>query len=368
MTINLENSISYHYDKFPPQQLDYEKLIGPLNEATAALSSYNQLLKNLHNSAILIAPLRNQEAVLSSKMEGIISTLDEILEHQAQEYNSSINTRYDVIETLLYKVSLNTIQQEMQNGKVLSPVLIRQAHQELLSFGRGRDKSPGKFKTKQNYITDKTNVAFTPIAPNSLASGLDALFDYIDNEKQIPLIKIAIAHVEFEALHPFADGNGRIGRMLITLMLWSLGLISELHFYMSHYLEENKDLYIDKMRNVSKEDNWDDWCVFFFEAVECQAIKNIAIAKKILNLYEEMKTIFADTLSSKDSIQVLDFIFTNPIFKNSQMAKFTGIGKQNIGRFTKALLERKIIQLSQKSSGRRGALYSFESLLKIVRV
>lgn len=370
MAINFENSVPYHYGKFPPKKLNYAKLIEPLNNATNVLSRYDQLLKSLHNSTILLAPLRNQEAVLTSRMEGTVSTLDEILEYEAQKNENSQSVRDEIIETILYARSLNKTQQAMQDGQPLSPFLLRQAHKVLLSFSRGKDKNPGEFKTEQNYLTDKTktNVLFTPITPESLQSGLDVLFDYIKNDKQIALIKIAVAHVEFEALHPFKDGNGRIGRMLITLMLWSLNLISEPHFYMSHYLEENKDLYIDTMRSVSEEGNWDDWCVFFFRAVEAQAVRNLATAEEILDLYEQMKVTFSKVLSSKWSIQVLDFVFTNPVFKNNKLAKLPGVSPQSAHRFTKALLEENIIQVVKESSGRRGALYSFEPLLKLVRV
>ncbi len=370
MAVNLENSILYHYNKFPPKRLDYAKLIGPLNSATDALSRYDQLLKGLHNSTILLAPLRNQEAVLTSRMEGTVSTLDEILEYEAQENEDALGVRDEIVETILYARSLNKTQQSIQDGQVLSPFLLRQAHQILLSYGRGKNKNPGEFKTEQNYLTDKTkaNVLFTPIAPESLQSGLDALFHYIENEQQIALIKTAIAHVEFEALHPFKDGNGRIGRMFITLMLWSLNLISEPHFYMSHYLEENKDLYVDTMRNVSEDDNWDDWCVFFFKAVESQAIRNLTVAEEIFDLYEQMKVSFSEVLSSKRSIQVLDFVFTNPIFKNKKLAKLPGISSQSAHRFTKTLLDKGIIQVVVESSGRRGATYSFEPLLELVRV
>lgn len=370
MPINIANSVLYHYGKFPPNQLNYGRLIGSLTKATDALSRYDQMLKSIHKSHILLAPLRNQEAVLTSRMEGTISTLDEILAYDTQDSDMGVHTRNDIVETILYARSLSKTQQAMSDGQELSSFLLRQAHQTLLSFGRGLNKNPGQFKTEQNYLTDKTktNVLFTPIAPEHLQQGLDELFSYIKNDKQIELIKVAITHAEFEALHPFKDGNGRIGRMLITLMLWSKGLISEPHFYMSHYLEENKALYIDYMRGVSENDNWDDWCVFFFNAVEKQAIRNLDIAEKILSLYEKMKVPFSQTLSSKWSVQILDAIFTSPIFKNSTLTKISGVSKQSAIRFTNALLKKELITITIKSSGRRGSTYSFEPLLELIRV
>ncbi|MEY5041642.1 MAG: hypothetical protein RLZZ414_1190, partial [Bacteroidota bacterium] len=177
-----------------------------------------------------------------------------------------------------------------------------------------------------------------------------------------------IMHLEFEALHPFQDGNGRIGRMLITLLLWSTKTISEPHFYISGYMEENKDEYIDIMRTVSENNDWEKWCVFFLNAVEKQAIKNLEIAENIKNLYEEMKHIFSDTLSSKWSVNALDYIFTNPIFRNNRFTSKSGIPAPTAARFTRILLEKELIRTIEEASGRRPALYAFEPLLKLVRV
>ncbi len=181
-------------------------------------------------------------------------------------------------------------------------------------------------------------------------------------------LKTGLTHIEFEALHPFKDGNGRIGRMLITLMLWSLGTISAPHFYISGYLEDNKDLYIDTMRKVSEQGDWGSWCYFFLEAVEQQAIRNLSIAEDIRALYEKMKTVFSDVLSSKWSVNALDFVFTNPIFRNNKFTTHSGIPTASAARFARVLLEKNIIVALEEASGRRPALYSFEPLMKLVRV
>lgn len=250
MELNLDNAVDYHYDKFPPDRLDYEKFVQPLLKATDAVARYDQMLKKMHNSEIFLAPLRNQEAVISSRMEGTISTMDEILKYEADhdtETENASNVRMEVVETILYQRALRATQQAMESGYRLSQSMIKQIHQRLLFFGRRASKSPGEFKKEQNYIGDrlKRNILFIPISPERLQDGLDNLFKYIDESTHPVLVKTGISHVEFEALHPFEDGNGRIGRMLITLMLWASGTISEPHFYISAYLEENKELYID---------------------------------------------------------------------------------------------------------------------------
>lgn len=373
MELNLENAVNYHYDKFPPQELAYGNFITELIKATDAIARYDQMLKNIHNSEILLAPLRNQEAVISSRMEGTVSTMDEILKFEADENGESAqlqNTRSEVFETILYQRALINAQKSMQDGYSLSSTLIRAIHQQLLFFGRGATKSPGEFKKEQNYLADKLkkNILFIPISPEKLNDGLEKLFDYLNNSDHPILIKTALMHIEFEALHPFQDGNGRIGRMLITLLLWSSGVISAPHFYISGYLEENKNLYIDTMRNVSENGDWESWCKFFLNAVEKQAMRNLEVAESIKDLYEEMKSVFSEILSSKWSVNALDYIFTNPVFRNNKFTSNSGIPAPTAARFTRILLDNNLIFTREESSGRRPALYSFEPLMKLVRV
>lgn len=374
MELNLDNAVNYHYDKFPPTSLDYRRLVSPLVKATDAVARYDQMLKNMHNSEILLAPLRNQEAVISSRMEGTVSTMDEILKYEADHDNGAdhdtTNVRSEVIETILYQRALRNAQKAMLEGYPLSQSLIKTIHQQLLSYGRGALKSPGQFKNEQNYLADrlKRNILFIPINPENLQTGIDNLFQYVAQSTDPILIKTALTHIEFEALHPFKDGNGRIGRMLITLMLWSSGTISAPHFYVSGYLEENKDAYIDIMRNVSESGDWESWCAFFLEAVEQQAIRNLTIAENIRALYEQMKETFAEVLSSKWSVNALDFVFTNPVFRNNKFSGKSGMSAATAARFTRELLENNLIVTIEEASGRRPALYSFEPLMQLVRV
>jgi len=278
--------------------------------------------------------------------------------------------RSEVIETILYQRALMATQKAMADGYPLSQSLIKGIHQRLLSFGRGASKSPGQFKNEQNYLADKLKqkILFIPISPEKLQEGLDKLFEYIDQSTHPGLVKTGITHIEFEALHPFKDGNGRIGRMLITLMLWSSETISAPHFYISGYLEDNKNLYIDTMRKVSEHGDWESWCFFFLRAVEQQAIRNLSVAENIRTLYEEMKIIFSDALSSKWSVTALDFVFTNPVFRNNKFTTNSGIPTASAARFTRVLLEKNLLLTLEEASGRRPALYSFEPLMKLVRV
>lgn len=371
MDLSLDKAVNYHYDQFPPRNLNYNIFIQQLINATDSIARFDQMLKNMHNNEILLAPLRNQEAVISSRIEGTISTMDEILQYEADDDGTnSLNVRSDVIETILYQRALKNAQKAIIDGYELSPSFIKQLHQQLLYLGRGANKTPGEFKKEQNFLADKIKkeIQFIPISPEKLTDGLEKLFLYLTESNDPVLVKTALMHLEFEALHPFQDGNGRIGRMLITLFLWKSKVISEPHFYISGYLEENKESYIDLMRNVSETGDWNKWCEFFLTAIEKQAVKNLHVAESIQNLYEEMKSRFSEVLASKWSVNALDFVFTNPVFRNSKFTNNAGIPAPTAAKFAKKLIDAGFIITREEASGRRPALYSFEPLMKLVRI
>ncbi|MFA6280433.1 MAG: Fic/DOC family N-terminal domain-containing protein [Bdellovibrionales bacterium] len=371
--LNFEKAVHYHYDMFPPASLDYGKLVEPLGRAVAAIARFDQMLKNMHNSEFLLAPLRNQEAVISSRMEGTVSTMDEILKYEAdytEENENPANVRTEVVETIMYQRALRAAQQSMEDGHNISEWLVRGLHSKLLSYGRGAGKSPGQYKNEQNYVVDRTkrNVLFVPISPEKLTDGMQQLSLYIAEGNEQILIKTALAHVEFEALHPFKDGNGRLGRMIITLMLWKAGVISAPHFYVSSYLEENKALYVDRLKEVSEKGTWTEWCVFFLGVLENQAVRNLKIAEDISGLYENMKTVFEEKLGTRWHLRALDFVFTNPYFRNNKFTGMSGIPESTAAKFTRILIDNKLLITLEEASGRRPAMYAFEPLLKLVRV
>lgn len=369
---DFSQAVNYHAGAFPPVSVDYGQVMNPLLKATDALARFDQMLKAMPNSEILLAPLRNQEAVISSRMEGTISTMDEILQYQAEhaETENSTEVRSEVVETILYRRALNAAQKQILDGYPLGASLVKSMHRQLLSFGRGANKSPGQFRQEQNFIGDRNSrvIRFVPISPEQLPGAVEALFSFIGSGPQPPLLRAALAHLEFEALHPFEDGNGRMGRILVTLMLWQSGLISAPHFYISRFFEEHKDDYIHLLRETSRTQIWEPWCSFFLTAVEQQAQHNLAVAESIRSLYEEMKNRFAASLSSKWSVRALDYIFANPIFRNSSFTRESGIATATAARFTRVLLEEGLLQIVRPAAGQRSATYRFEPLMERVRV
>ncbi len=371
MQYDIKDAVNYHYGNFPPKEIHYSTFINELLGATDALARYDQMLKNMHNNQILLAPLRNREALLSSRIEGTISTMDEVLQYEADDDGTaSVKAKTDVIEIVLYQRALKNAHQVLDSDYRLTVNFIRQLHQQLLFAGRGASKSPGEFKTSQNYLADKLRrkIEYVPISPEHLQEGMDKLMDFSVDSNYPPLVKTAIIHLEFEALHPFQDGNGRIGRMLITLHLWLEKILSQPFFYISDYFDQNKEAYIKAMRNVSRTGDWNDWIRFFLEAVRVQAIANLKILEEIQILYENMKQEFASLLSSKWNIEILDFLFTNPVFRNNKFVGSIGIPNATAAIIIKKLVDAGLLAKKEESSGRKAALYSFEPLMNLVRV
>ncbi|MEH3047513.1 Fic family protein [Sphingomonas adhaesiva] len=377
MSVNrfdLTGAVSYHMGEFPPAKLDYEAILGPLEDAAASLARYDAKMASMVNSELFLAPLRRQDAVSSSRMEGTISTIEDLYRLEADE-DAGADTSYrearnDDVETYLYSRVLRDAQQAISEGAPLSEHLIKAAHQQLLSFGRGARKRPGAYKVEQNYIGDdrKGKIYYIPIAPEQLAPAMERLVHFMNGDMMRPLLRTAMTHVEFEALHPFEDGNGRIGRMLITLMLWKLGIISQPNFFVSGYFERHKEEYIERMRDVSAAGDWSGWSIFFLRAMYAQATVNTQTADMILSLYGGLRERFRGVLNSQYHDRVLDFVFAHPVFRNDRFVERSGIPASSARILSRRLLEDGLLRTIEPAAGRRAALYAFDPLLDILKV
>ncbi|MEN7538761.1 Fic family protein [Aurantiacibacter flavus] len=371
---DLSEAVHYHTGAFPPPALDYEALLGPLEDAAASLARYDAKMSGMVNAELFVAPLRRQDAVSSSRMEGTISTIEELYRLEAEEDAGSSDpyreARNDDVETYLYSRALRSAQQALEDGAPISEHLIRAAHQQLLSFGRGARKNPGAYKVEQNYIgqNQRGKISYVPIAPEHLQPAMAELVQFINAGTMRPLLRTALAHVEFEALHPFEDGNGRIGRMLITLMLWKLGIIGQPNFFVSGYFETHKDEYIARMRAVSAEGDWSGWCVFFLEAMHAQASLNIETSDRIFALHGDMRERFREVLNSQFHDQALDFVFASPVFRNDRFVDRSGIPASSARALSRRLVEAGLLRTIEPAAGRRAALYAFDPLLDLLKV
>jgi Fic family protein len=283
--------------------------------------------------------------------------------------DDSLAYRQEAIEVYSYTRAVKRAQNMMAEGLPISSRLIREAHSQLLFFGRGADKAPGSFKREQNYVADKRNrrILFVPISAENLENGIAELERYIHDESVEPLVQTAVTHLEFEALHPFKDGNGRLGRMLIPLNLWHRGLIHAPHLYVSAAIEERREEYVERLRSVSENDEWDEWILFFLEILQRQAELNISITDRINSLYNEMSQIFRKLLNSQWAPVALDYVFAKPVFRNSAFTSSSNIPHQTAHRISRILIEKRILTVIEDSAGRRASLLSFQPLLEIVR-
>lgn len=367
----MSHSVHYHLGKFPPTELDWLQLIPLLGPANAGLARYDGLLSAIPNAHILLSPLTTQEAVLSSKIEGTHVTIGEVLEIEAGGESEAFTQpkRLDAEEVLNYRRAMKACVSEMAH-RPFSQHILRGAHELLMEGVRGRDKTPGYYRTEQNWIGAAgctiDTASFVPIAPEHLRLGMDEWERYFGSSTEPDaLVQLAIIHVEFEALHPFKDGNGRLGRMLIPLFLHQRKLLASPDFYMSGYLERNREEYQERLRAVSRDGDWTSWCVFFLKGVREQAAENEHRARAILALYDSIKTQVTDLTHSQHAIRAVDFLFQSPIFSAPMFINHADIPKPTANRILSLLREAGILVTLEEGRGRRAGIYAFRELLNV---
>lgn len=366
----MDKSVHYHYDKFPPQNINWEKLIPLIGPASFALARYDGILGAIPNPAVLLSPLTTQEAVLSSKIEGTQTTMGEVLEYEAEKDGNGLSPekKADIYEVLNYRQAIRKAVDLLKKLPLCSRVVC-EAHKVLMDQVRGHNKSPGQFRKNQNWIGPKgctvENAHFVPISPDKLPGGISAWEKYIHQTVHDKLVQLAVLHAEFEALHPFHDGNGRMGRMLVPLFLHQTGLIQSPMFYISAYFESNRDEYYERLLKVSRDGDWTGWCLFFLKAVEIQAGENQHKASEILKLYEQKKKQIHELTHSQYTLHTVDFIFERPIFSGTELAKAGKVPAPSAKKILTDLRNAKIIKTLRKSSGRRAAVFVFPKLLNI---
>lgn len=366
--------VRYHLGQFPPSldKLDWARLVPLIGPANAALARYDGLITAIPNAGVLLSPLTTQEAVLSSKIEGTNVTMGEVLEIEAgADGDVDQPKRDDAEEVLNYRVALSFASNALRD-RPLSPHLLRETHALLLQGVRGRDKNPGAFRDEQNWIGSHgctiDQASFVPIPQEHLQAGLDTWAAFVaDVNQPDPLIQLALIHLEFEAIHPFKDGNGRLGRMIIPLFLMQRGVLSSPSFYMSGYLEARREQYIEAMRMVSRSGAWTDWCIFFLEGLIDQARQNQEKAQAIITLNSLMHREVAERTHSQFAGLAVDFIFSRPIFSTSHFVENARIPRESAQRILRVLREgdAPILRTVREGSGRRPAILAFPKLLNI---
>lgn len=366
--------VRYHLGEFPPEELDWSRLIPLIGPANAGLARYDGLLAAIPNAHVLLSPLITQEAVLSSKIEGTQVTIGEVLEIEAGGHSERITQtkRDDAEEVRNYRQAMRACQKELE-FRPLSQQILRTAHQMLMQGVRGRDKFPGHYRTDQNWIGPAgctiEEASFVPIPPEHLQQGMDHWDAYLGDTSHASssdaLVQTAIIHAEFEALHPFKDGNGRLGRMLIPLFLYQRKLLSSPDFYISGYLDAHREVYQERLRAVSRDGDWTGWCAFFLKGIQKQSEENETKARDILALHDRMKNQVAELTRSQYAIKAVDFIFQTPIFATTTFINHADIPRPTASRILTLLRNAGLLVSLVEGRGRRSGIYAFRELLNV---
>jgi Fic family protein len=362
--------VTYHLDGFPPDNINWAKLVSLIGKANAALARYDGILAAIPNPSVLLSPMTTQEAVLSSRIEGTNVTMGEVLEIEAG-INAEVSQpkREDAEEIRNYRRALNLAAGALTE-RPLTPHLLREAHAVLMDGVRGRDKQPGSFRDEQNWIGQAgrpiEDASFVPIPQAHLLAGLDRWASYAaSRDEPDPIVQLAIVHAEFEALHPFKDGNGRLGRMIIPLFLYERRILRSPNFYMSGYLEKRRDEYVEHLRAVSRDRAWTAWTEFFLQGLIEQAAANQTKAEAILALHRRLQHNCAELTRSQFSTLAVDYMFSRPIFSSSNFIEFSQIPRESAIRIMRLMRNAGILRVLQNGSGRRASVLAFAELVNV---
>lgn len=347
------------------------EIIKLISKANNAMGAYRGFLINTINPMLLISPLVSQEAVLSSKLEGTHATIEDFINYDAG--NEVSVSKDEMQEVMNYRSALyfalgkmSTISDDSEEGRHKLPLsvrLIKEMHKILLDNVRGQNKSPGEFKTEQNYIGNSAEIAFTPLPPELTQDYMANFEQYIHFDEVDLLVQAALIHCQFEMIHPFKDGNGRIGRLLIPLFLYYREMLPVPTFYMSAYFEKDRTMYLEKLSAVSQKNDYATWIKYFLEGVIQQAEINTLKAKALLDRYNEFKDICISGMSSKYAIPLLDEIFQRPAFKAKQIQEVIPGSKGTLYNMLDEFVARGILRKDDKA---RNATYFCPAILSII--
>jgi len=261
-------------EPLPIQNLDWPSLVSILGKANRAVASFGGILYGIPNPDVLLSPLTTQEAVLSSRIEGTQADFEDVLKFEAGEPVAGESRQADIHEIINYRKALRRANDLLKDKPFCLNTLL-ELHDILLKDVRGFDKSPGRFRTSQNWIgpngTPIEQAKFIPPSPAILMEHLYAWEKYYHSDEPDPLVQLAIIHAQFEILHPFKDGNGRIGRMIVPLFLYEKKLLNHPSFYLSAYFDAHLEEYIARLRALGQPGSWDAWVNFFLKAIVAQA-------------------------------------------------------------------------------------------------
>ncbi len=358
--------INHHNPEFLGSQkivFDSNKFRRELDEATYALGLLEGSQRKLQNPSLLISPLSAKEAAISSRIEGTISTISDVFLYEAGGKPESS----DSAQVSNYRKAVVYAMQELQGGRDISHSLIKSLHAILLKRVRHKG-SLGEYRKDLVYIGKPGDIiekaSYIPPEFLLVQSYMDDLIKYIKENSEIPLIKAGLAHYQFEAVHPFKDGNGRLGRLLVPLIFFSEKKLSSPILYLSGFFDENRDEYIDCLHEVDETRKYDNWLKFFLKGVKCQAELTQNLIDQIYQLFEQTKHIFEVT-KSPYLIPFIEFLFEQPYFRVSQVENYLGGTYLTATRLIKLFKEKRIIEEAPFKLGNQ-KIYIFRPLIELL--
>ncbi len=333
-----------------------------LSQADRALARLDGVTSILPNPDLFVAMYVRQEAVLSSQIEGAHTTLEDVLLFEAADRETPYPG--DLEEVINYISAMNYGLERLETLP-LSLRLIREIHAELLKGVRGETKQPGEFRRSQNWIGAQgstiQNADFVPPPPHEMLVALDNLEKFLHSTDSFPLlVKCGLAHAQFETIHPFSDGNGRVGRLLVTLLLCEQGALERPLLYLSHYLKAHRAQYYDRLTAIRNDDDWEGWLRFFLTGVRTVSQEAVETARKILSLRESCR----DQLrNNANALSLLEFFFEQPIFSVQMAAAHLKCTYVTANKLTAQLTKLGFIE--EITGNQRNRIYRFTLYLEL---
>lgn len=342
------------------------ELLGKLIEANRKIAMLEGLSSRIPNMDLFVSMYVRKEALLSSQIEGTQCTLDDILNPLLD-----VNANRNVSDVVNY-IRATEFAVERLNTLPLCNRLIKETHAVLMDGVRGQEKSPGKFRYSQNWIGGQgstiKNARYIPPNPEDMQTAMSDLEKYMNSEDSLdPLIQAALIHYQFETTHPFLDGNGRVGRLLITLFLMEKGILSTPALYISYYLKMNRVEYYDRMTQVRRTGDYEQWITFFLQAFADSAEDAIQTIDQLTALHAQ-NTASLERLSKRQKsnvLKVFSYLEANPIIDIQKTANALELSYNTVAKAVTILMEKGILEQTEKNGKTR--IYAYSSYLSILR-
>jgi Fic family protein len=316
----------------------------------------------LPNPDLFVAMYVRQEAVLSSQIEGTQSTLEDVLQFELDA--RGIDLPKDIGEVVNYVHAMNYGLRRL-GDLPLSLRLIREIHAELLAGVRGDNRTPGEFRRSQNWIGpaggNLSTAIFVPPPLPEMHEALDKFEKFLYDDSLPVLIHCGLAHAQFETIHPFLDGNGRVGRLLITFLLCQRGVLHRPLLYLSHYLKAHRAEYYDRLMAIRNDSNWEGWLKFFLRGVEEVSVDAIDTARRIFALREEHRKAISQKINSSAGLALLDYLYKYPFVTVGIVGGLMGISFVTASKLVNQFVELGILR--ETTGGQRNRRYAYDDYL-----